>query len=214
MAVPNRCAGPFGAAYSFWIERERLARIVGRALWGIDVRPMYRSMGRIGEEPSGSTIVDVPCGSGVALRALRPEQRVRYLAIDIDDAMLGRTRTRAAGRAQIETLRGDMRALPLEDGLADLVCCFSGLHMIERPCDAVTELSRILRPGGSLIGSTFLRGGTRRQEMLIAIEQRRGGAPQPFAAHELRAWLAEAGLHEAHVGEGGFAVFSARKPPA
>jgi hypothetical protein len=27
--VENACAGPFGAIYDLWIERERVARVVG-----------------------------------------------------------------------------------------------------------------------------------------------------------------------------------------
>jgi cyclopropane fatty-acyl-phospholipid synthase-like methyltransferase len=46
----------------------------------------------------GATIVGVPCGGGVALRALRPEQRVRYVAGDVEPAMLARVRAKAAAR--------------------------------------------------------------------------------------------------------------------
>jgi hypothetical protein len=60
----NVCAGPFGAVYDFYIERESVARIVGRFLWGIDVRPMYRSTHAIGKQANGATILDVPCGGG------------------------------------------------------------------------------------------------------------------------------------------------------
>jgi hypothetical protein len=44
----NVCAGPFGAVYDFYIEREWLSRIVGRAVWGVDVSPMYASMSSVG----------------------------------------------------------------------------------------------------------------------------------------------------------------------
>jgi len=68
----NVCAGPFGAVYDFYIERPRLARLVLGAMWGVDPRPFYRSLTAVAELPSGATVLDVPCGGGVALRGLRP----------------------------------------------------------------------------------------------------------------------------------------------
>src|ERR1700757_1532735 len=94
--LKNACAGPFGAFYDAWIERERVAARVGRLLWGIDVGPLYASMREaLRQGPEGATVIDVPCGGGVAFRGLRPDQPLRYLAIDLDQAMLDRARRRA-----------------------------------------------------------------------------------------------------------------------
>ncbi|HEX3391802.1 MAG TPA: hypothetical protein VHS55_04505, partial [Solirubrobacteraceae bacterium] len=64
----NVCAGPFGAVYDFYIERPWLARLVLGTMWGVDPRPFYRSLSRVAELPDGATVLDVPCGGGVALR--------------------------------------------------------------------------------------------------------------------------------------------------
>src|SRR5215208_4923451 len=39
------------AAYDFFVERERLARIGGLALWGSDARLLYRSLDAISDAP-------------------------------------------------------------------------------------------------------------------------------------------------------------------
>ena len=151
--VKNACAGPFGAFYDAWIERERVSAVVGRLLWGIDTGPMYKSMREaLAEVPDGATVLDVPCGGGVAFRALGREQRVRYLAMDLDQAMLARARRRAdrLGLEQIELGSADMRHLPLPDRAADLCLTYSGLHMISDPEVAIAEMARCLRPGGTL----------------------------------------------------------------
>jgi SAM-dependent methyltransferase len=92
----NVCAGPFGAVYDFYIERPWLARVVLGTMWGVDPRPFYRSLSRVAELPDGATVLDVPCGGGVALRGLRTGQGVRWFGVDIESAMLARARRRAA----------------------------------------------------------------------------------------------------------------------
>jgi ubiquinone/menaquinone biosynthesis C-methylase UbiE len=109
---------------------------------GIDASVLYTSMEAIHRAPNWARIIDVPCGGGVALRALRPNQNVRYTAVDISERMLERAERRARRRSlsQVEFAVADMRALPFQDGEADLVLCYSGLHMLEGPEPAVREL--------------------------------------------------------------------------
>lgn len=128
--VKNLCAGPFGAVYDAYIERPWLSRPIARLLWGIDVRPLYRSIAAVGNIEDGSTILDVACGGGVALRGLRSEQQLRYIASDISERMLERVRRKAQARglAQVETVQADVRALPFDDGIADVLLFYSGLH--------------------------------------------------------------------------------------
>jgi ubiquinone/menaquinone biosynthesis C-methylase UbiE len=105
-----------------------------------------------------------------------------------------------------------MRALPFPDGEADLVVCYSGLHMLEDPEPAVKELARCLKSGGELVGTTFLAEGSRRQQALFGLDHRRGN-PTPPRRDDLRDWLDKAGIVEVMVGpERGFARFHGHKP--
>jgi SAM-dependent methyltransferase len=214
--VKNACAGPFGAFYEAWIERERVAAVVGRLLWGINTAPMYESMRQaLSEVPDGATVLDVPCGGGVAIRALGPEQRVRYLAADLDEAMLVRARRRAArlGLGQVEILSADMRALPFEDGVADLGFTYSGLHMIEDPQVAIAEMARCIRSGGRIVGTTFLAGGGLRKRLLFAAGARTGHAAPDIWPVELTRLLTDAGFTDIRLSGGAdaFLLFSARR---
>ncbi len=211
--TPNICAGPFGALYSFYIERPWLTQAIGRALWGIDTSVLYDSMGLLAEIGDGSTVLDVPCGGGVAFRALPSGTDVCYVAIDIDERMLARARERALrrGLSRVEFVAGDMLALPFDDGVADLVLSYSGLHMVSDPERAVRELARCLKPGGRLVGTTFLAGGTRRARALLGISARRGH-PRPPAREDVVRWLTDAGIVDAQVGpQPGFAAFGGRR---
>jgi len=210
----NQCAGAFGGVYDYYIERPLLARVVGRAIWGIDPTGMYASMSAIAHAPRGSTILDVPCGGGVALRALAADQDVRYLALDLSPDMLSRVRAKAAKRGlrQVETMQADMRALPLADASVDLLCSYSGLHMIPDARPAIAEFVRVLKPGGELIGSVFVASGSRRMRTLFKAGQRRGYAMPPPDPLTIKRWLTDAGLVAAEVSDGGFVLFRARRP--
>lgn len=212
----NVCAGPFGAIYDEWIEREYLARVVGALIWGIDTRPMFTSMrDELAAVPAGATVLDVPCGGGIAFRALDPDQTVRYLAIDLDDGMLDRARRRAEIQHlnQVEFFRADMRDLPLDDATADLCLTYSGLHMIPDPDRALAELARCLRPGGRLAGSTFLADGSLRQRAMFGLGYITGHVAPTGTAGDLERWLSAEGLSEIEIApRRGLVLFAANKP--
>lgn len=206
--TPNVCAGPLGAIYDYYIERPRLTRLVLGSMWGVDPRPFYRSIAAVGGMPEGSRILDVPCGGGVALRGLRPGQHASWIGVDIEPAMLRRAEKRAARFPTVEArfIEGDMSALALEDCIADLCLSYGGLHCVPNPDVALAELARCLRPGGRLLGSTFLAAGSRRQRRLL----RSDDFGRAGTTDELRGWLRECGLTDVSVDrEDGLAVFSA-----
>jgi SAM-dependent methyltransferase len=216
--VTNICAGPFGGFYDFYIERPWLAQVIGRAAWGIDIAPLYRSMAALAELPDGATVLDVPCGGGVALRALRSGQRVRWIAVDLEPKMLARFERRArehgltedAGSLQL--VEADMRALPLPDATADVCLAYSGLHMVGEPAAAIVELARCLKPGGDLRGATFVAQGSRRQQLLLGHGVRTGQNGPLIAAAELRRMLEGAGIADVDIApERGLAVFRGRR---
>jgi ubiquinone/menaquinone biosynthesis C-methylase UbiE len=146
-------ASPFGAVYDFYIRRERLSQLIARLAWHSDIRPFFASMAAIPAVPAGRTIVDAPCGSGVALRALRPEQRVRYLGYDLSPEMLRRARRHAQelGLDQVELVEADAESLPLEAAGAGLFLSYFGLHCLPDPAAALQEAARSAsaRRGGS-----------------------------------------------------------------
>jgi SAM-dependent methyltransferase len=182
-------------------------------MWGVDPRPFYRSLEAVSALAAGATVLDVPCGGGVALRGLAPGQQVRWIGVDVEEAMLARIRRRAGAHpgVDLETLRADMIDLPLANGTVDLCLTYGGLHCIGDPARALREMARCLRPGGRLAGSTFLSAGSRRQRLLLRNEE----FGVTGSADDLRRWLAEAGFEAVEVDrEDGLVVFGARVPGA
>jgi ubiquinone/menaquinone biosynthesis C-methylase UbiE len=189
---------PWAPLYDFVVENEALARVGWRVAMGSDVRLLYAAAAVIGRLPDGATVLDVPCGGGVALRGVRPGQLVRYLAADISPAMLRRTADSAAARqvADVELLECDVARLPLADGVVDLCASFTGLHCFPDPEAAVHELARVLSPGGVLTGSAFLNDTGRRFDAVRLVGRRMGLLGRSGTRAELVAWCRAAGLTE------------------
>ena len=197
MSRSDYYASPFGVAFSAYMERPRLSRLIARTFWGSDVRPYYESMAAVGRVPDGGTIVDCPCGAGPAFRALRPGQQVRYLAVDLSPSMLRRAHKRADTRSlsQVEVVAGDATQIPLPDDSADLFLSYWGLHCFDNPAAALREAGRILKPGGRLVGSTFVLGGGNRRGRLL-VKPGRGDFGNPGTSDDVVRWLDDAGFAE------------------
>jgi SAM-dependent methyltransferase len=197
--------GPFGAIYSFYIERERLSRLIARGVWASDIGPFYESFEVLRSLPGGATVVDAPAGSGVALRALPRDADVRYVAVDISRAMLARTAAR--GLPQVECVEADAASIPVDDATADVFLSNFGLHCFQDPRAAVMEIGRVLKPGGRLVGSAIVPS---RGRSGLLVKPNRGGFGRLAAVEEVERWLGEAGLRDVWLDRrGGFLYFGA-----
>jgi ubiquinone/menaquinone biosynthesis C-methylase UbiE len=104
--------------------------------------------------PFGSAL-DVCCGTGAAMRVIRPLCSERVVGIDFSQGMLavGRQRTAdAPGTARLEFVRGDALALPFAAAF-DLVVSFGAFgHVLPKDQPRFAgEIARVLRPGGRFL---------------------------------------------------------------
>lgn len=207
---------PWSAVYDFFVERESLARVAGRVAFGTDTGLLYEAIDAIGELPSGSAVLDIPTGGGVALRGIRPGQGIRYVAADISPDMLERARRAAREHGveeQVEFETADVERLPFGVGEFDRVISFAGLHCFPRPRAAVLEIARVLRGGGDFTGSVFLTDtGIRYKPGIVA--GRVAGVMGPSGTRaDLERWLRDAGLRNVRIElSGAIAYFTATKP--
>ena len=113
-----------------------------------------RSAARLGLQP-GDSVLDVACGSGSsalpAAELVGPQGQV--VAVDLAPKMLELARRKAEQRGllNIHFRQGDMNDLGYQDGQFDGVVCVLGIIFCEDMRKAVTELWRMLRPGGRLV---------------------------------------------------------------
>lgn len=185
--------------YDWTVEHRR----VGGAIWRLgmqsDLGRLYTAAEEIGRQPKGSRILDIPCGGGVALRGLRPEQQVTYVAADIAQTMLDRTMDAARERGlddQVEPRIADVGDLPFEDGSFDLVVSFTGLHCFPDPARAVVEMVRVLRSGGVITGSALLNDTGIRHEPIRRAGRLAGLLGPGCTGDEVVHWLLAQGVEE------------------
>ncbi len=103
---------------------------------------------------SGDTVIDLGCGAGIdtllAARLVGPEGSA--IGLDTLPEMLERASAHAAsgGVANVRWLRGELEAIPLADATVDVVISNGVLNLSPRKGRALSEIFRVLRPGGRL----------------------------------------------------------------
>jgi SAM-dependent methyltransferase len=125
---------------------EHLANDPTSELWG-EHRARYRFAGQWAR---GCRVLDVACGAGFGLQLL--EQAGAYpIGMDLDPRALAEAH---ALEPEARLVRADAARLPLPDASFDLVTSFETLEHVPDACALLSELRRVLRPGGRLVLST------------------------------------------------------------
>jgi SAM-dependent methyltransferase len=112
-------------------------------------------------EASPSSMLEVGCGPGELAARLSNEVTPNVVALDISPRMVELTRERG-----VEAREGDVCALPFGDGAFDCVTANWVLYHAPDIDLALSELARVLRPGGRLVAAT---NSTRHLEELWAL---------------------------------------------
>jgi ubiquinone/menaquinone biosynthesis C-methylase UbiE len=109
---------------------------------------------------SGAVGLDVGCGNGRHCEPLR-ERTERVVGVDVSGELLREAGSRARDRgyaAGVSFVRGDAAALPVGDDRVDLAVYVAALHHLrprERRVASLSELSRVLAPGGRALVSAW-----------------------------------------------------------
>jgi SAM-dependent methyltransferase len=109
----------------------------------------------LGEARPGERVLDLGCGAGRFLAALR-EAGAEPVGVEIAEAAAARARANVPG-ADVRVLERD-GSLPLGHGEIDLVWCSEVLEHIPDVAHALLEVRRVLRPGGRLLATVPFHG--------------------------------------------------------
>ena len=112
--------------------------------------------------PAGAQVLEAGCGVGaqtVTLSANSPE--AHFTSIDVSPESLAQARARKL--ANVEFTHGDIFALPFDPGSFDHVFVCFVLEHLARPVEALTALTAMLKPEGTITviegdhGSAYFR---------------------------------------------------------
>jgi ubiquinone/menaquinone biosynthesis C-methylase UbiE len=110
---------------------------------------------RVRLEP-GTRLLDVGCGTGELLVQLADIQpSAGYIGTDLSARMLNIARDRLGPSTDL--FQAAIEALPLADGCIDVLTSTSVFHFVREPQKALSEMRRVLRPGGRLVLTDWCR---------------------------------------------------------
>ncbi|NOZ06391.1 MAG: class I SAM-dependent methyltransferase [Chloroflexi bacterium] len=100
---------------------------------------------------SADCLLDIATAAGHTALTFAPHVR-RVVATDLTTEALPKARALAESRGLVVPLlaAADAEGLPFPDDTFDLVTCRLGLHHFPHPRQAVAEMVRVCRPGGSV----------------------------------------------------------------
>lgn len=159
----------------------------------------------------GDRVLDVACGTGVAARlaAGKTGAGSNVTAADVNGPMLDAAAEFAAeaGLSGIEWVECDAAKMPFEDSAFDVVLCQQGLQFMPDKAGALSEMSRVLKPGGRLALSVWKERSPLGAAFSTVFDRRFGeGTTAPWQVmyslgdrEALRRLAAEAGFCDIHI---------------
>jgi len=119
-------------------------------------RPLAAEAVELAAPQPGEKVLDVACGTGIAVRLVAPRVAPggRVAGLDFDPAMI------AVARTVVPDLPGvsltwhcaSAQEMPFETGTFDIVFCLQGLQFLPDCTAGLSEMRRVMKPGGRLVG--------------------------------------------------------------
>jgi SAM-dependent methyltransferase len=142
-------------------------------------------------------VLDVACGPGIVTSALA-ERAQEVVALDLTPQMLEKARERCskAGRTNVVFKEGSATALPFCDACFDAVMTRLSFHHFAEPSTVLSEMLRVLRPGGTIaVADVVSAEQPDKSELQNAIEILRDPSHvRMLPASELAAIVAQPGV--------------------
>ena len=135
---------------------------------------------------------DLGCGTGQLAAAVAPFVQ-QVVAVDRSADMLQAAARRLEDAPNVDFRRGDLDALPIDDGTLDAATLMLVLHHVPEPAAVLADVARVLRPGGRLLIVDMLPHD--REEY----RQQLGHVWLGFGADHLRRLLAAAGFDDPRI---------------
>ena len=146
-------------------------------------------------------LLDIGCGTGWAvIRAAQTVPSGGACGIDLSPGMISRATDLADGLSNVEFRVADAESVPYPDESFNAVMCTNSFHHYANPARALSEMRRVLKPGGQLIIGDSDRGAclwVRLWDMVNRVFEK--GHVRYHTVEELRQLLHEAGIERSEL---------------
>lgn len=134
---------------------------------------------------NGGPILDVPVGTAYFTKAVARAHPGLVVGVDIAEGMVQESRAvaRREGLSNLSVVQSSVHEMPFPDGTFRAILCTNGLQVMPDLEAAVTELARVLAPGGTLFVS------------VVGVPLRSKRLPTAFATKNVIGALNGAGLN-------------------
>jgi len=179
-----------------WRRNPLFARITGSSF-----EDELRMISQAVNLDAATRVLDLACGPGIYTRPFAQSlSKGRVVGLDLSWPMLrhARRKARAAQLDNLDLVRGSALSLPFASGCFDAVSCCGALHLFPDVPRALSEIRRVLAPGGRFAAAVF-REGERAGELRAAAFRRRVFGVEAFTRDGLERDLGEAGFSSVRV---------------
>ena len=145
MAILSRFLAEQFARPSGWIGRH----LIGPWLDRIGERMNRLTLDSLEIGPSDH-VLEIGFGGGALLAKLLERTDGDVIGVDLSLEMVERARRRFRGETRLRLVNGSVQALPLANHSVDKACSVNNVYFWPDPADALSELARVLKPGGRL----------------------------------------------------------------
>ena len=153
--------------------------------------------GLIGPEDE---VLECACGTGLLSAVIAGRCR-RLTATDFSEKMLAKARKNCAAFRNVTFAFADITALGYPDESFDKVVAGNVIHLLDDPMQALAELNRVCRPGGTLIIPTYMNRDRKGRTSGFAKTVGRAGADfkRQFTVESYRQFFLDAGYRDVQI---------------
>ena len=172
-----------------YFNAHRKSRLARGGYWRADYRHVMKEIERF----RPASLIDIGCGSGGFLCAVQkcfPD--IQLNALDLSEEMVRETQERLGPSAV--AIVGDSERMPLESEQYEIVTCNMSIHHYPHAQDAVNEMYRILKPGGTLLLNDMDCASPIRALANWAFPRLPGGEVKMYTRREITQMIQEAGF--------------------
>lgn len=139
-----------------------------------------------------SKILDVGCGAGMMVKEIA-NKGYEILGMDYSYNMIRKAKDICNAKVDINFLQGDIESLPFENSVFDIVLCLGVITYLKSEEKALLEMSRVLKPGGTMILSILNKFSLAKCLDISVLVKRR---LQRIAGNRIVSWKKRAEIKE------------------